>query len=145
MSEHEHKSKVTDWGFDEFNNWIPVLYGCTQCEETFAETPPQKESAPHEHTEYVEGCFTCKISTLVMGTGDASGNRLISGKKWDNELQFYRDARRQGIQPAGTSTKQIEAAFKASDNLGSAYNAERMMPAVQLTKSKVKAMKAMGV
>ena len=46
-------------------------------------------------------------------------------RKWEGELQAYRDARRQGIQPAGTTMEKIVAAEKASENLGRAYNAEK--------------------
>ena len=37
----------------------------------------------------------------------------------------YKEARRQGIQPAGTTMDKIIAAEKASENLGRAYNAEK--------------------
>ena len=144
MSECEHKPKVVEWGFDGFQNWIPVLYGCLECDATFVQLPPSKEDEPHSHPEYVDGCFACKIVTLELGTGDANSNKMMTSKKWDGELQSFRDAHRQGIKPAGTSAKLIEDALKASDNLGSAYNAESMMPAQGFTKSKVKALQAIG-
>jgi hypothetical protein len=39
-------------------------------------------------------------------------------KKWDKELQAYRDARAQGIEPAGTRLAQTRAAVEASDKAG---------------------------
>ena len=87
-----------------------------------------------EHLEYVEGCFGCKISTLQTNSGDASGGKAMPNKKWDGELQAYRDARAQGIQPAGTSMKNIVAAHKASETLGSAYDANTMVKANKLDK-----------
>lgn len=87
-----------------------------------------------EHPEYVEGCFGCKISTLQTNSGDASGGKGMPNKKWDGELQAYRDARAQGIQPAGTSMKNIVAAHKASETLGSAYDANTMVKASKLDK-----------
>lgn len=42
-------------------------------------------------------------------------------KSWDGELQAYRDARRQGVQPRGTKMAQIEEAMKISDATGHAY------------------------
>ena len=64
------------------------------------------------HPEFVEGCFGCKVSTLSLNAGEANSNLTMSSKKWDKELQAYRDARAQGIQPAGTSMKKIEEAVK---------------------------------
>jgi hypothetical protein len=46
-------------------------------------------------------------------------------RKWESELVRYKEARRQGIQPAGTTMDKIIAAEKASENLGRAYNAEK--------------------
>jgi len=69
-----------------------------------------------KHPEYVEGCFGCKVTTLELGTGDAT--RDISDKKWNSELQAYRDAKSQGIQPGGTSRAHVEAAYAASVTLG---------------------------
>lgn len=54
----------------------------------------------------------------------ASPSKGLDGtaqKKWDQELDLYRATRKQGIQPDGTKTKQIEAALKASDAAGAAY------------------------
>ena len=76
-----------------------------------------------KHPEYVEGCFGCKIGTLVMNAGEANSNLSVSTKKWDKELQAYRDARAQGIQPAGTSTKKIQEAVDISNKTGKAYQA----------------------
>lgn len=75
------------------------------------------------HPEFVEGCFGCKVSTLSLNAGEANSNLTMSSKKWDKELQAYRDARAQGIQPAGTSMKKVEEAIKISDKTGKAYGA----------------------
>jgi len=95
------------------------------------------------HPEYVEGCFGCKIGTLELGTGDAS--RDIPDKKWNSELSAYRDARAQGIQPAGTRMQDIEAAHKASETLGRAYDADTMPKAKDITTKSVEVMKELGV
>jgi hypothetical protein len=58
-----------------------------------------------------------------MNTGEANSNRFTSTKKWDKELQAYRDARAQGIQPAGTSMKKIQEAVRISNETGKAYGA----------------------
>jgi hypothetical protein len=66
----------------------------------------------------------------------ASPSKGLDGtaqKKWDQELDLYRTARKQGIQPEGTKTNQIEAAMRASDAVGAAYgrdfNQASAMPA----------------
>jgi hypothetical protein len=59
-----------------------------------------------------------------MATGDANGSLVSNGwtnKKWNNELSLYREARKQGIQPEGTSTAQIRKAMDVSDKTGHAY------------------------
>lgn len=95
-----------------------------------------------KHPEYVEGCFGCKIGTLELGVGDAA--RDIPDKKWTSELQAYRDARAQGIQPAGTTRKHIEEAYAASAELGKAYNSETMPKAKHINKKTTEALKEIG-
>jgi hypothetical protein len=76
------------------------------------------------HSEYVEDCFGCKVSTLQLATGDANGELVRNGwtnRKWDNELKAYRDARAQGIQPDGTSMAKIRKAIDISNKTGVAY------------------------
>jgi len=88
-----------------------------------------------KHPEYVEGCFGCKIQLLELSTGDARGDVIASGttqKKWNSELEAYRSARAQGIQPNGTRIGQIEAAHKASEKLGAAYDGNTMVQAKKL-------------
>ena len=95
-----------------------------------------------DHPEYVEGCFGCKIGTLELGTGDAT--RDISDKKWTSELQAYRDARAQGIQPAGTTRAHVEAAYEASATLGKAYNSETMPKTKDINKKSTEVLKELG-
>ena len=96
------------------------------------------------HPEYVEGCFGCKIQLLELSTGDARGDVIASGttqKKWNSELEAYRSARAQGIQPNGTKRKEIEAAHDASERLGSAYDGNTMVQAKKLNKKTANVMK----
>jgi len=69
----------------------------------------------------------------------------MSQKKWDKELQSYRDARSQGIQPAGTSTQAIREAHQASETLGKAYNADVMPATSKITKQTAKSFTEAGV
>ena len=89
------------------------------------------------HPEFVEGCFGCKIQLLELSTGDARGDVIASGttqKKWNNELEAYRSARAQGIQPNGTKIKQIQAAHEASEKIGAAYDGNTMIQAKKIDK-----------
>jgi hypothetical protein len=96
-----------------------------------------------KHPEYVEGCFGCKVGTLELNSGDAT--RDIPDKKWNSELQAYRDARAQGIQPSGTRMNDIEAAHKASETLGRAYDADSMPKAKDINHKSAEVMKELGV
>ena len=65
-----------------------------------------------------------RASNIQMNAGDASGGMVRSGwthKKWDGELQAYRDARAQGIQPKSTKMKDIRAAVEISNKTGKAF------------------------
>lgn len=57
-----------------------------------------------------------RIAYCGIGGGDATAQ-----KKWDSELEDYRKARAQGIQPEGTTRNKINRAVKLSDTVGAAY------------------------
>ena len=65
-----------------------------------------------------------KASNLVFGTGDANSNVSMPKKKFEAELQAYRDARRQGIQPTGTSMAKVQAAVEMSNKVGKAFDGD---------------------
>jgi len=94
------------------------------------------------HPEPIDGCFGCKGLTLQMNSGDAK--RDIPDKKWNAELQAYRDARAQGIQPSGTTMRDIVAAHKASEVLGKAYNADTMPKTKDINQKSATIMKEIG-
>jgi hypothetical protein len=145
--DHQHTSKVIEWGFDEKYNTIPAKYGCAECHETYTTIPVYQEtpSDHNQHDDYVDGCFACKIRTLELSTGDAGRSNSMSDKKWTAELDAYADARSQGIQPAGTTMKAVAEAKEASDKLGVAFNAESMPAAEKITKQSARVMKETGV
>ena len=97
------------------------------------------------HPEYVEGCFGCKGLTLSMNAGDADSRRVMTNKAFNRELDAYKEARAQGIQPAGTSMKKIQEAVQASETLGRAYDAQKMPPAKHINKKSAEVMKELGV
>lgn len=144
--EHQHISKVLEWGFDSDHNFKATSWGCVLCDET-QEKPFEYEDIEIDHTACDDDCFGCKAKGLQLATGDAAGNIVASGttqKKWDKELQLYRDAKAQGVQPAGTSTKAIRSALEASEVLEKPYNANKMPATQNITKETVAVMKEIG-
>lgn len=143
---HSHVSKILEWELDKNANYKPKLYGCTGCDVTSEEPLSNGNIGEgHTHTEYVDGCFGCKIKTLELGTGDANSNMAMPKKRWNAELDAYSDARRQGIQPAGTSMKHVEEAHRASETLGRAFNAESDPTAKTIDKATANVMKEVGL
>lgn len=49
---------------------------------------------------------------------------IAGAKQWDAEIGAYKAARRQGVQPSGTTMKQISDAMEISQRTGKAFNAE---------------------
>jgi hypothetical protein len=144
--EHQHISKVLEWGFSADHNFVASLWGCVLCDVT-ADKPFEYEEISIDHTACGDDCFGCKAKGLQLATGDAAGNIVASGttqKKWDKELDFYKQARAQGVQPEGTSRKSVEKALDASATLNKAYNAEKMPKATQITKETAAVMKEIG-
>jgi hypothetical protein len=97
------------------------------------------------HPESVEGCFGCKGLSVQMNAGDADSRRTIPNKAFNKELDAYKEARAQGIQPAGTSMKKIQEAVKASETLGRAYDSSKMPPAKHINNKTAAVMKELGV
>lgn len=50
-----------------------------------------------------------------------------ASKHHDSELEAYRSARKQGVQPAGTTMEKVESAMRISDATGVAYQADKPM------------------
>lgn len=118
-----HITKVLEWGFDESHNFKVTLYGCVLCQIESLEPFKDKEVIADHSNCSVEPCFGCKAKSLELSTGDAAGNKAMPKKKWDRELNMYKAAREQGIQPAGTSEAKVREALDKSDKAGRAYNA----------------------
>ena len=140
---HSHISKVKEWGFTKDHDFKVILWGCVLCDETSPVVFPGDEEVSIAHTNCDEDCFGCKARGLQLNTGDAA--RDIPDKKWNSELSAYREARAQGIQPAGTRMHDIEAAHKASETLGRAYDADTMPKAKDINHKSAEVMKELGV
>ena len=79
-----------------------------------------------KHPEPVEGCFGCKIGTLQLSVGSARSEGVPSAKEHDKELGSYFDATRQGIDPISTKQKDIDAAVRLSNDMGTAFDANKI-------------------
>lgn len=72
-----------------------------------------------DHASYAQ-CLRAKNT----GTYLASPSRGLDGttqKKWDAELGRYHAARKEGIQPDGTTMPKVMDAIRRSDEAGAAY------------------------
>ena len=65
-----------------------------------------------------------KAKGLRIGyANSAGGSDLTAQKRWDADLDLYKNARAQGVQPAGTAREQVQRALDISDTTGTAYQA----------------------
>ena len=97
------------------------------------------------HPEPMDGCFGCKGLSIQMNAGDADSRKFMTNKRHNRELDAYKEARAQGIQPAGTTMDKIQQAVQASETLGRAYDAGKMPPAKAINKKSAAVMKELGV
>ena len=74
-----------------------------------------------DHASYGE-CMRSKGSRVAY-CNSATGQDYTAQKRHDNELARYKEARAEGIQPAGTKLTQIENAKRISDATGTAFQA----------------------
>lgn len=140
--EHQHISKVLEWGFTAEHNFEASLWGCVLCDAT-SDKPFEYDDISIDHTQCDEDCFGCKAKGLQLATGDAG--RDIPERKWQSRLNAYANAKAQGIQPGGTTPEKVQAAITASEALNRPYNAEKMPPAQKIDKRVATTMKEVGL
>lgn len=126
MTYCNHITRVKTWGFTKTHDFLVTEYDCILCGAISQVPFKDEEKIDIDHANCDDSCFKCKAQTLQLNTGDASSQKQTSNKKWEGELEAYRKARSQGIQPAGTTLKSIKEAERASDSMGTAYNANTM-------------------
>ena len=73
-----------------------------------------------DHDSWGECARAANMRVAYSGVG---GLDYSAQKKWDKELDLYKSARAQGVQPASTRTKDIRKALEISDRTGTAFNA----------------------
>ena len=76
------------------------------------------------HPQYVEGCFGCKAGTLRLAYTGINGSDATAQKNWDAELDSYRAAVAQGMQPESTRTPDIRSAVEWSNEHQLPYSNE---------------------
>lgn len=75
------------------------------------------------HASYAQ-CLRDKSPATTGLDSSGVGFGRSTQKAWDNELTAYKDALRQGIQPATTNLRDIKAAVEVSNRTGTAYRAD---------------------
>ena len=79
-------------------------------------------SCPTQDHETFGACLRSQRQ-MIGYANSAGGMDLTAQKKWDRDLDFYKSARAQGVQPAGTKRHQVERAMDISNLTGKAYQA----------------------
>lgn len=74
------------------------------------------------HPVYVDGCFGCKVGTQRIGYCGQGGQDATRQKAWDQELDLYASAVKQGVEPETTYTGGVRAALDWSEKTGKAYS-----------------------
>lgn len=119
----DHVTKVLEWGVDQKSGDFHIaLWGCTNCDETFTVLPDKPAEEKVEHVFDCE-CFGCKARSIRVAYSGIGGGDATTQKKWDKNLDLYRAARAQGIEPVGTKPSQVMAAIKQSEKTGTAFKA----------------------
>ena len=77
---------------------------------------------PLQTCESYSACLRGK-GVRVAYANSAGGWDYTKQKAHDRELSAYKEARAEGIQPGGTTIKQVERAKAISDATGTAYTA----------------------
>ena len=147
MPKCQHISRVIDWGFTEAHDFVATSYDCVLCGEKSTKPFPHEDQVVSiDHTGCdANPCFGCKARGLQLNTGDANSQKAMSNKKWDGELNAYRAARADGIQPAGTSMAHIKAAVDASEVMGKPFDADTAVTTAQsITKKSIKSLTEVG-
>lgn len=127
LSKCDHVAKVLSWTVDTSiatAPLIPGLWGCTRCDETFTSAPESSSDwVEKDHSNCDDSCFSCKARSLKVAYCGIGGGDATTQKNWDKNLDAYRAAKAQGIQPKSTRASAIQAAVMQSDKTGVAFKA----------------------
>ena len=129
MSNCDHISKVLDWGYKLIEGQVkeyPSEYGCTKCEAKSDKPFPSIDVFIDHSNCAEEPCFGCKAKYLQLSVGDARHDGVMSAKQHDKELGSYFDAISQGIEPISTKQRDIDAAVRLSNDMGTAFDGNKL-------------------
>jgi hypothetical protein len=79
-----------------------------------------------DHPEPLENCFGCKVLSLQINEVSLRVGGIPTAKAHDKELGSYYDAIRQGIEPVSTKQKDIDAAVRLSNDMGTAFDGNKI-------------------
>ena len=79
--------------------------------------------ATQDHATYGE-CIRSKGLRIAYCNEAGKGGDATTQKKWDRELDEYRSAVSQGMEPESTRIKDVRAAVQWSEQNGKAYSEE---------------------
>lgn len=79
-------------------------------------------SCPSQDHETFGACLRSQRQ-MIGYANSANGSDLSTQKRWDADLDFYKSARAQGIQPASTQRASVQRALDISNLTGKAYQA----------------------
>jgi hypothetical protein len=79
-----------------------------------------------EHPEPVDTCFGCKVLSLQINETSLRVDGIPTAKQHDKELNSYYSAIRQGIEPVSTKQKDIDAAVRLSNEMGVAFDGNKI-------------------
>lgn len=74
-----------------------------------------------QNCESYAACLRNKSAGIYMANS-AKGFDLTAQRRWDANLDSYRAARKEGLQPATTAQRDIDAARRIADQTGSPVN-----------------------
>ena len=129
MTNCNHTTRIKHWTYSLIDgNMIPKpsTYDCLHCGEESTEPFPYQDVFVDHSNCKEEPCFGCKARYLQLSVGDARHDGVMSAKQHDKELGSYFDAVRQGIEPISTKQRDIDAAVKFSNEMGTAFDGNKI-------------------
>ena len=129
MTNCNHTTRIKHWTYSLIDgNMIPKpsTYDCLHCGEESTEPFPYQDVFVDHSNCNENPCFGCKARYLQLSVGDARHDGVMSAKQHDKELGSYYDAIRQGIEPISTKQRDIDAAIRLSNEMGTAFDGNKI-------------------
>ena len=118
---HENRNFVYSENYlEHFTDLTPGEYVAEVVNQPVVEEV-ERERVEHD---FMCECFACRVKSIKVAYCGIGGGDATAQRQWDRNLDLYRKARAEGIQPTGTSRSKVVAAMKQSDRTGKAFVAE---------------------